>query len=375
MQEDTTEQEDTTALHPRNVPSGPGGPWPRITEGDEDVDMSTPSTSREWHLAHRPNGEPTQDDFRMHTTPITSPGDGEVLVRNTFLSVDPYMRGRMNDVRSYIPPFQLDQPMTGGALGEVVSSNVDSLTAGDLVVHEYGWREYATGPARHFRKIVPIEGVAPSAHLGVLGMIGLTAYVGLLDVAKMQSGDVVFVSGAAGAVGSLVGQIAKLKGASRVIGSAGSDEKVDLLTSRYGYDVAFNYKSGAVNRQLRASAPDGIDVYFDNVGGDHLEAAIFAFNKFGRAAICGAISSYNATEPPSAPHNLSLIIGKGVSLTGFLVNHFPHRAEAAASEIGAWLSTGDLVFQETVVDGIEQTPSAFLDLLRGANIGKMVVAL
>ena len=337
--------------------------------------MSTPTTSREWHLAHRPNGEPVLGDFRLETVAVPAPGAGEVLVRNTFLSVDPYMRGRMNDVRSYIPPFQLDQPLTGGALGEVIASEYEDLSVGDLVLHEYGWREYASGPGRHFRKVTPVPGISPSAHLGVLGMIGLTAWVGLLDIGRMQPGETVFVSGAAGAVGSLVGQIAKLKGAARVIGSAGTREKVELLTSRYGYDAAFDYHDGSVNRQLRAAAPDGIDVYFDNVGGDHLQAAIFAFKKFGRAAICGAISSYNATEPPSAPHNLSLIIGKGVSLTGFLVNHHPDRAEAAAAEIGGWLASGDLVFQETVVDGVENTPTAFLDLLRGANIGKMVVAL
>ena len=337
--------------------------------------MSPSTTSREWHLAHRPIGEPTPDDFRMETVDVPAPGPGEVLVRNTFLSVDPYMRGRMNDVRSYIAPFQLDQPLTGGALGEVIASESDDLSVGDLVLHEYGWREYATGPAHHFRVVTPVPDVSPSAHLGVLGMIGLTAWVGLLEVGRMQAGEVVFVSGAAGAVGSLVGQIAKLKGASRVIGSAGSKEKVELLTSKYGYDAAFDYHDGSVTRQLRTAAPDGIDVYFDNVGGDHLEAAIFAFNKFGRAAVCGAISSYNATEPPSAPHNLSLIIGKAVSLTGFLVNHHQDRAKAAAAEIGGWLASGDLVFQETVVDGVENTPSAFLDLLRGANIGKMVVAL
>ncbi|SDO37072.1 hypothetical protein SAMN04515671_0726 [Nakamurella panacisegetis] len=335
----------------------------------------TSTTSREWHLAHRPHGEPVPGDFRMETVQVPAPVTGEVLVRNTFLSVDPYMRGRMNDVPSYVSPFQLDQPLTGGALGEVIASEYDGLAVGDLVLHEYGWREYASGPGTRFRRVTPVPGVSPSAHLGVLGMIGLTAYAGLLDVARMQPGEIVFVSGAAGAVGSMVGQIAKLKGASRVIGSAGSKAKVDLLVSKFGYDAAFNYHDGSVNRQLRAAAPDGIDVYFDNVGGDHLEAAIFAFRTFGRAAICGAISSYNSTEPPSAPRNLSLIIGKGVSLTGFLVNHHRNRAAAAAAEIGGWLTSGKLVYQETVVDGVENTPAAFLDMLRGANIGKMVVAL
>ncbi|MET3805401.1 NADPH-dependent curcumin reductase CurA [Nakamurella sp. UYEF19] len=337
--------------------------------------MSTEISSREWHLAQRPDGAPTAADFRMETVSTPGPGYGEVLVRNRFLSVDPYMRGRMNDVKSYAPPFQLDQVMTGGALGEVVESNSDTLVPGDLVLSEYGWREWASAPAKTFRKVAEVPGISPSAHLGVLGMIGLTAYAGLIEVARLKQGDVVFVSGAAGAVGSLVGQIAKLKGASRVIGSAGTKEKVGLLTSTYGYDVAFDYHDGSVNRSLREAAPDGIDVYFDNVGGEHLEAAIYAFNLFGRAAICGAISSYNATEAPAAPRNLSLIIGKGVSLTGFLVNHHRALAGVAAAEIGGWLAEGKITYQETVVNGIENTPAAFIDLLAGANIGKMVVAL
>lgn len=337
--------------------------------------MTDSITSREWHLAQRPAGLPTAADFRMEQVQVAPPADGQVQVRNLFLSVDPYMRGRMNDVKSYAPPFALDEVMTGGALGEVVESGDESLAPGDLVLHSYGWREYATGPANHFRKVQPVEGVPASAHLGVLGMIGLTAYVGLLDIAAMKPGEVVFVSGAAGAVGSLVGQIAKLKGASRVIGSAGTDAKVAALTSKYGYDAAFNYHDGPVYRQLATAAPDGIDVYFDNVGGDHLEAAIYSFNLFGRAAVCGAISAYNATEPPAAPRNLALIIGKGVSLTGFLVGHHADRAAAVAAEIGSWLASGDLVYEETVVHGVENTPAAFLDLLGGANTGKMIVAL
>jgi hypothetical protein len=340
-----------------------------------DLTMTEKNSGRDWHLASRPVGAPSAADFRMETVELPQLGDGEVLVRNRFLSVDPYMRGRMNDVKSYVPPFQLDHAMTGGALGEVVASNSESLQPGDLVLGEYGWREFGQGPAKHFRKVEPIPGVPVSAYLGVLGMIGLTAYAGLLDVAKMKAGEVVFVSGAAGAVGSLVGQIAKIKGASRVIGSAGSKQKVELLTSKYGYDAAFDYHDGPVNRALREAAPDGIDVYFDNVGGEHLEAAIFAFKLFGRAAICGAISAYNSTEPPAAPRNLALIIGKGVSLTGFLVNHHRERADHAAAEIGGWLASGRLVYQETIVNGVENTSAAFIDLLAGANIGKMIVAL
>ncbi len=337
--------------------------------------MSETITGRQWHLAARPTGTPTPGNFRLETVQLSDLQDGEVLVRNLFLSVDPYMRGRMNDVPSYVPPFRLDAPLTGGAVGEVLESKSDALVPGDLVLHDYGWREFGQGPARHFRRVDRLDGVPDSAHLGALGMVGLTAWVGLLEVAHLQPGEVVFVSGAAGAVGSLVGQIAKLRGASLVIGSAGSDEKVERLKTTYGYDVGFNYRAGPVNRQLRDAAPTGIDVYFDNVGGEHLEAAIFAFRNFGRAAICGAISAYNSSEPPAAPRNLPLIIGKGVSLNGFLVSHHQDRAAQATAEIAGWLASGQLQYQETVVDGVENTATAFLDLLSGGNTGKMIVRL
>ena len=215
------------------------------------------------------------------------------------MSVDPYMRGRMNDAKSYIPPFQLEQAMDGGAVGEVIASDAERFAVGDHVLHGLGWREYADVDAKHAVK-VDAELAPLSAYLGVLGMPGLTAYAGLLDVAAFKEGDAVFVSGAAGAVGSQVGQIARLKGASRVIGSAGSAEKVKWLVDELGFDAAFNYKEGPVLEQLRAAAPDGIDVYFDNVGGDHLEAAISTLNVHGRAAVCGAISGYNDTEPTPA---------------------------------------------------------------------------
>ncbi|MGW5028047.1 NADP-dependent oxidoreductase, partial [Streptomyces albidoflavus] len=231
-----------------------------------------PSSGREWHLVARPDGWPTPEDFALREVPVEAPTAGRILVRNLYFSVDPYMRGRMNDVKSYVPPFQLDAPMDGGAVGEVIASEAEGFAVGDHVLHGLGWREYANLPAKHAKKV---DGsLAPlSAYLGVLGMPGLTAYAGLLDVASFKPGDAVFVSGAAGAVGSEVGQIARLKGASRVIGSAGSDEKVKLLVDEYGFDAAFNYKNGPVAEQLKEAAPDGIDVYFDNVGGDHLEAA------------------------------------------------------------------------------------------------------
>ncbi|MBC8990468.1 NADP-dependent oxidoreductase [Micromonospora chalcea] len=329
--------------------------------------------NREIHLASRPQGWPTAENFRLVTTEVPTPGPGQVVVRNRFMSVDPYMRGRMNDVKSYVPPFALDAPLDGGAIGEVVAGEAGGVKPGDTVLHGLGWREYALVDAKGARKIDP--DLAPvTAHLGVLGMTGLTAYAGLLDVAAMKPGETVFVSGAAGAVGSMVGQIAKLRGAGRVIGSAGSAAKVERLTA-LGFDAAFDYHDGPVSKQLRAAAPDGVDVYFDNVGGDHLEAAIGAMNVHGRAAICGMIAQYNATEPPAAPRNLALVIGKRLTLRGFLVSDHGHLREQFVQEVAGWLREGRLSYDETIVDGIEQAPEAFLGLLRGENLGKMLVRL
>ncbi|GAA0351872.1 NADP-dependent oxidoreductase [Actinoallomurus spadix] len=330
--------------------------------------------TREVHLVSRPRGWPEPADFALVERELPAPGDGEVLVRNRFMSVDPYMRGRMNDVKSYVPPFGLNEAMTGGAIGEVVESRSPGLEPGDLVLHDLGWREHAVAPAKRFRAVRPIDGVPPSAYLGVLGMPGLTAYVGLLDIAGLKEGDTVFVSGAAGAVGSLVGQIARLRGAARVIGSAGSDEKVAYLTDRLGFD-AVNYRSGPVRRLLAEAAPDGIDVYFDNVGGDHLEAAIEAFNDHGRAAICGAISQYNATEPQATPRNLALVIGKRLTLRGFIVSDHSARFGDFVREVGGWLAEGRIEFDETVFEGLDHAVDAFLAMLRGRNTGKMIVRL
>ncbi|KAB1905051.1 NADP-dependent oxidoreductase [Micromonospora sp. AMSO31t] len=329
------------------------------------------TANREIHLASRPQGWPTADNFRLVTTEVPTPGPGQLVVRNQFMSVDPYMRGRMNDVKSYVPPFRLDAPLDGGAVGEVVASEAEGFAPGDVVLHGLGWREYALVDAKGARKVDP--GLAPvTAYLGVLGMTGLTAYAGLLDVAAMKPGETVFVSGAAGAVGSMVGQIAKLRGAGRVVGSAGSAAKVERLRA-LGFDAAFDYHDGPVRDQLRAAAPDGVDVYFDNVGGEHLEAAIGAMNLHGRAAICGMIAQYNATEPPAAPRNLALLIGKRLTLRGFLVGDHGHLREQFVQEMAGWLRDGRISYDETVVDGIERAPEAFLGLLRGENLGKMLV--
>ncbi|MEV1006154.1 NADP-dependent oxidoreductase [Streptomyces sp. NPDC049881] len=334
-----------------------------------------PATARAWHLVARPHGWPAQEDFALRDLPVQPPGPGELLVRNLFMSVDPAMRGRMNDVKSYAPPFRLGEPMSGGAVGEVVTSEDPDFSPGDRVLHQLGWREYATLPARQATRIDAVEGVPLSAYLGVLGMTGLTAYAGLLETGGLREGDRVFISGAAGAVGSQAGQIARLKGAGRVIGSAGSDEKVRTLLDEYGFDAAFNYRNGPVAEQLAQAAPEGIDLYFDNVGGEHLEAAIGALTVHGRAVVCGMISQYNATEPPAAPRNLAQIIGKRLRIEGMLVLDHQALRPRFAEEVGGWLRSGALVARETRVDGIDRAVDAFLGMLRGENTGKMVVAL
>ncbi len=325
-------------------------------------------------LVSRPSGWPTEDNFAMTEADRPDLADGQVRVRNLFMSVDPYMRGRMNDVKSYVPPFQLGEPLQGGAIGLVTESRSADLAEGDLVLHMLGWRDEAVMPARHAQKVAAAEGLSPSAYLGVLGMPALTAYVGLLDIAALKPGDVVFVSGAAGAVGSMAGQIAKLKGAARVIGSAGSEEKVRWLRE-IGFDAAFNYKAAPVFGQLREAAPEGIDVYFDNVGGDHLEAALAVLNTHGRVAMCGAIAHYNATELPAGPQNLALAIGKRLTLRGFIVSDHQDRTPDMIADVSGWLREGKLFHTETVVEGLDQAPAAFINLLRGHNTGKMIVRL
>lgn len=335
--------------------------------------MTASAISTQIQLVTRPLGWPTAEGFRTVSVDLPELAPGEVRVANEFVSVDPYMRGRMNDVKSYVPPFALGKTLTGGAVGRVIASASPSHSIGDVVVHQFGWRDVAQEAGSEFGVVPELPGVPVSAYLGVLGMTALTAYVGLLEVAGLTEGDTVFVSGAAGAVGSMVGQIARLKGAKRVIGSAGSAEKVALLTSRYGFDDAFNYKDGPVAEQLAAAAPEGIDVYYDNVGGDHLEAALGAFNDGGRAALCGAISLYNETDAPAGPRNMSNIVTRGLTVRGFTVGNYTQHLPAFSTEMAGWLESGQVVFDETVVDGIENTVEAFLGLMRGENIGKMVV--
>ncbi|WP_068398525.1 NADP-dependent oxidoreductase [Kribbia dieselivorans] len=339
------------------------------------------TTSLEWHLVRRPHGEPTDDDFALVETPLPPLAAGQVRVRNTAFSVDPYMRGRMNDAKSYATPYELNAPMHGGAVG-IVEEISDAVTdsagrevhVGDTVLHGFGWRTTVQLSSTWVR-VIDTDLAPASAYLGVLGMPGYTAYRGLLQVAEFAPGDTVFVSAAAGAVGSLVGQIARLKGAKRVIGSAGDPEKCAWLTDELGFDAAVDYRAQPIRKGLREAAPDGIDVYFDNVGGDHLEAAIHAMNDFGRAALCGSISGYNATAPTPGPGNLFMITTKRLTLRGFIVGDDESLRGQFEQEVGGWLRDGSIVARETSVAGIEQGIAAFRELMGGGNVGKMIVTL
>jgi NADPH-dependent curcumin reductase CurA len=331
--------------------------------------------SSQWKLVRRPVGLPVPEDFSYEQVELEPLADGEVRVANEFVSVDPYMRGRMNDMKSYIPPFELGKTMLGGAVGRVIETRSPDLAVGDVVEHYYGWRDIAQAKASHFTKRVELERLPTSVYLGALGVPALTAWIGLFVVAEMKPGESVFVSGAAGAVGTAVGQLARLHGASRVIGSAGSQQKIDHITSKYGYDVAFNYKDGKVSRQLAAAAPEGVDVYFDNVGGDHLEAAIYAMNTGGRAAICGSIASYNAESMPPGPRNLWMLTTKSLTLKGFTIPSMMAYTEPFEAEVAPLVQSGDFVWDETIVDGIENNLEAFYGLMRGENTGKMLVRI
>jgi NADPH-dependent curcumin reductase CurA len=325
-------------------------------------------------LARRPHGVPTSDCFEVVSQPAPVLGAGEVIVRNEFFSLDPYMRGRMSDARSYAAPFELGAIMPGDAVGTVVASDDPALPAGAHVVHTDGWRVWSAGKAGRYR-VVDTTRVSPSAYLGPLGLPGLTAYVGMKDIAGVRDGDVVFVSAAAGAVGSVAGQIARQLGARRVVGSAGSAAKVAALTTSLGFDAAFNYRDGDLAAQLRRAADGRIDVYFDNVGGAQLEVAISAMAHFGRIALCGMISVYNETTLPPGPGNLGMLIGKRLTMRGFLVTDHEDRRSEFERAMSGWLADGSVRTTETVVTGVECAPDAFLGLLGGANTGKMLVAV
>jgi NADPH-dependent curcumin reductase CurA len=328
--------------------------------------------SREIRLKNRPTGMATESDFELAEVMIPEIEEGEVLVRNAYMSVDPYMRGRMDDRETYIAPFDIGKPLEGGCVGQIIESKNENFSEGDSILSSKGWREFFVSDGSDLVKIDP-ETAPLQNYLGILGMPGFTAYVGLLDIGHPKEGETVFVSTAAGAVGSTVCQIARIKGC-RVIGSAGSDEKVSWLLEEAGIDAAFNYKTiESLFDKLRELCPDGIDVYFDNVGGSHLEAAIDRMKNFGRIVLCGMTSIYNATRPPRAPRNLVSAIPKRLTLKGFIVHDYEDRHPQFLEDMGKWLKEGRIKWKETLLQGIENAPRAFLGLFSGENFGKMLV--
>jgi NADPH-dependent curcumin reductase CurA len=331
-------------------------------------------TARAVCLKERPVGLPGLEHFEIKTIEAPAPGAGEVQVRNLWMSVDPYMRGRMYDRPSYVPPFQIGAPLEGGAIGEVVASGDERFQPGDLVNSMHGWREAYTASAKSVQKIDP-HGLPPEVFLGAVGMPGLTAYAGFLEIGKPQPGETVFVSGAAGAVGSVVCQIAKIKGCT-VVASAGSDEKAAWLKEVAGVDAVVNYKTcGDLLNAVRAAAPKGIDIYFDNVGGEHLEVALELARPMARFAECGMISRYNDTAPAPGPSNLIYVVGKSLTIQGFIVTNYAHLQGQFVKDMAQWIGEGRMKWEETVYDGIENAAAAFQGLFAGANTGKMLVKL
>jgi NADPH-dependent curcumin reductase CurA len=336
--------------------------------------------SREIHLKQRPVGMPTENDFQLVRVEVPDLRDGEFLVRNLWMSVDPYMRGRMREIKSYISPFQIGKPLEGGCVGQIMKSNNNKFTVGDYVLGNLGWREYwiSEGSGSDVTRIDP--NMAPIQwYLGILGLTGLTAYMGILKIAQLIEKDnsTVFVSAAAGAVGSVACQVAKIKGG-RVIGSTGSHEKVKWLLDQAGIDHAFNYKEVGetnISAELGKSCPDGIDIYFDNVGGKHLEAAIENMKTFGRIVLCGMISQYNLTSTPTGPSNLFLAVSNRLKLQGFIVRDHYDILNEFYADMSKWIGEGKMKWRETVIEGLENAPKAFLYLFKGENIGKMLVKI
>ncbi|WP_449301396.1 NADP-dependent oxidoreductase [Pontibacter rugosus] len=323
-------------------------------------------------LASRPKGMPAEDNFQFEESEIPALKDGEVLLKSLYVSVDPYMRGRMSDAKSYVAPYEVGQPVNGGIVAEVVDSKHDKLPKGAVVLGNLPWQQYIVHQGEGLNQVSP--DVAPlSYHLGILGMPGLTAYVGLLNIGQPKAGETVVVSGAAGAVGTVVGQIAKIKGC-RVVGVAGSDDKVAYLKNELGFDEAINYKTtDDINKAIADACPDGVDIYFDNVGGEISDAVYLSLNKFARIAICGQISYYNNTKPATGMRAEPILLKKSALMKGFIVSDYADEFANAAKELATWVKEGKLQYQETITEGFEQIPTAFLGLFSGENTGKQVV--
>jgi len=331
-----------------------------------------PNTYRRVVLARRPPGEPKEDDFRVEQQAVPEPAGQEVLVRAIYLSLDPYMRGRMRDVASYAPPVAIGEVMPGGIVGEVVKSGLPGFKPGDIVEERLGWQEYAISNGAQLRKIDP--GLAPiSTANGILGMTGLTAYYGLFEIAQPKAGETVVVSAASGAVGQVVGQLAKISGC-RVVGIAGGAKKCAFVTDELGFDACVDYKASSdIDPALKAACPNGVDVYFDNVGGAITDAVLRNLNFFARVALCGSISQYNAAASESGPRLLGPFVGRRIRMQGFIVSDYLPRSAAAFRQMGEWVRSGRLKYREDIVDGLENAPRAFIGMLRGENFGKMQV--
>jgi len=323
-------------------------------------------------LASRPTGWVSEDNFRIETSPLPQPREGEVLVKNIYLSLDPYMRGRMNEGKSYAAKQEIGEVMIGGTVGEVIESKNPKFAQGDKVLGMLGWQQYGLSDGKGLNK-VDASRVPLSAYLGVLGMPGVTAWVGLLDICQPKAGETVVVSAASGAVGSVVGQIAKLKGC-RAVGIAGGRQKCDYVVKELGFDACVDYKAGELNEALKAAVPDGIDCYFENVGGEILDAVLRRMNAFSRIAVCGLISQYNATEPYGVK-NFQSILTNRIKVQGFIVSDRMELWGKALPELIGWVASGKIKYRETVAQGLENAPKAFIGLLKGENLGKQLVKL
>lgn len=331
-------------------------------------------TNRQIRLASRPQGWVTEDNFELTESPVPKPGDGQILVRNVFMSVDPYMRGRMNDVKSYVPPFQVGEVLQAGVVGQVVESNNAAFAPGDYVNGMLGWENYSLSNGQGLYKVTKNE-VPLSYHLGILGMPGMTAYVGLFTIGNAKKDDTVFVSAASGAVGSVVGQLAHIHGC-RVAGCAGSDEKVALMRGEFGYDAGFNYRdSESLVKSVAKVCPRGIDVDFENVGGDIFEAALWNMRSYGRIVLCGMVANYNDDRAQPGPRGMLSVIGKRLTIRGFIVTDHPEACREYVAKASRWLAEGKLRYRETVTTGLENAPAAFIDMLKGGNVGKQIVQL
>ncbi|MFD1096149.1 NADP-dependent oxidoreductase [Salegentibacter chungangensis] len=323
-------------------------------------------------LDKRPVGTPQVSDFKFTQEEVQEPKSGEILLETKYVSVDPYLRGRMNDAKSYIPPFELQKPIVSGIVAEVIESKNNNFSKGDYVSGMLEWKRKQVSTGEDLHKVDPAQ--APlSAYLGILGMTGLTAYLGLTEIGKPKEGETLLVSGAAGAVGSVVGQIGKIMGL-RVVGIAGSDEKIRMLKSEFGFDEGINYKTtGNMKEAIAKACPNGVDVYFDNVGGDISDAVLFNINKFARMVICGAISVYNETSLPKGLSVQPFLIKNSALMQGFIIGNFTEKFPEAMQQLAGWLKAGKLNYEETIVEGFENIPQAFIDLFSGKNKGKMVV--